>query len=89
MAVGARRADVVWTFLRRGTLLAATGAGIGLVGAIAVSGTIRSLLYGVGPRDAVSLLAGTAVVMTIALAASLVPALRAARTDPLSALRHR
>ena len=89
MAVGARRLDVVWTFLRRGTLLAAIGAAIGLVAAVALSGALRSLLYGVGPRDAVSLIGGTAVVMTIALVASLLPAWKASRTDPLTALRHR
>ena len=89
MAVGARRLDVVWTFLRRGTLLAAIGAAIGLVAAVALGGALRSLLYGVGPRDAVSLVGGTAVVMTIALVASLLPAWKASRTDPLTALRHR
>jgi ABC-type antimicrobial peptide transport system permease subunit len=89
MAVGARRLDVMWTFLRRGTLLAAIGAAIGLVAAVALSGALRSLLYGVGPRDVVSLTGGTAVVMTIALVASLLPAWKASRTDPLTALRHR
>ncbi len=89
MAVGAGRGDVVWTFLRRGTMLAAIGAGIGLVAATALSGAIRSLLYGVGPRDVVSFGSATAVVMAIALAASIVPAWKASKTDPLTALRHR
>lgn len=89
MAVGASRLDVVWNFLRRGTLLAAGGAAIGLVLAFAASGAIRSLLYGIGARDAVSFAGGTILVMTIAIAASLVPAWRASKTDPLTALRHR
>lgn len=89
MAVGARRGDVVWTFLRRGTMLAGIGAAIGLVAATALSGAIRSLLYGIGARDFVSFAAATALVITIALLASLAPAWKASKTDPLSALRHR
>lgn len=89
MAIGARRADVVWTFLRRGFAVAGVGALIGLVMAFALSGAIRSLLYGVGSRDLLSFGAGTAIVVGVALAASLLPALRASRTDPLTALRHR
>jgi macrolide transport system ATP-binding/permease protein len=88
MAVGANRLDVVWDFLRRGVVLAVIGSVIGLALAGAASGAIRSLLYGVGARDAVSFVGGTAIVMSIALLASLVPAWRASRTDPLKALRH-
>jgi predicted permease len=89
MAVGARRGDVVWTFLRRGTVLAGIGAAIGVAAAAALSGAIRSLLYGVSAHDLVSFGGATVVVMTIALAASIVPAWTASKTDPLSALRHR
>jgi predicted permease len=88
MAIGASRGDVAWTFLRRGTVLAGIGAAIGLLLAAAAGGAIRSLLYGVGARDVISFGGGTAVVMTIAVLASLVPAWRASKTDPLSALRH-
>ena len=82
------RIDVVWDFLKRGTWLALVGAAIGLVLAVAASGAIGSLLYGVGARDAISFGGGTIIVMTIALLASLIPAWRASRTDPLKALRH-
>ena len=88
MAIGASGIAVVRDFLRRGTALAGIGALIGLVLAAAASGAIRSLLYGVGARDMMSFAAATAVVMTIAILASLVPAWRAAKTDPLKALRH-
>jgi len=88
MAIGASGIAVVRDFLRRGTALAGIGALIGLVLAAAASGAIRSLLYGVGARDLMSFAAATAVVMTIAILASLVPAWRAAKTDPLKALRH-
>ena len=88
MAVGANRIDVVWDFLRRGITLAGIGAVLGLILAVAASGAIRSLLYGVGARDFVSFGGGTLVVMSIALAASIIPAWRASRIDPLKALRH-
>jgi len=88
MAIGANRANVVWDFLWRGASLAAAGAAIGLVLASAAGGAIGSLLYGVGARDMISFAGGTAVVMTIAILASLVPAWRAAKIDPLKALRH-
>ena len=88
MAIGARRVDVAWSFLRRGAMLAGGGALIGLTISIFVSGAIGSLLYGVGSRDLVAFLGGTALVMTIALGASFFPAWRASRIDPLKALRH-
>lgn len=88
MAIGASRADVIWNFLGRGAWLAGVGATIGLVIAAAVSGAIRSLLYGVGARDVVAFTAGTVLVMGIALTASFFPAWKASKIDPLSALRH-
>jgi ABC-type antimicrobial peptide transport system permease subunit len=89
MAIGASRASVARGFLRRGALLAAAGASIGIIMAIAVSGAIRSLLYGVGPRDVVAFVGATALVMAVAMAASFLPAWKASRVDPLAALRHR
>ena len=88
MAIGASRANVAWNFLSRGATLAGIGAAIGLVIAIAVSGAIRSLLYGVGARDFLAFAGGTGLVMAIALAASFFPAWKASKTDPLAALRH-
>jgi predicted permease len=88
IAIGARRSHVVWTFLKRGAVLAAIGAAIGIGLALVMSRSISALLYGVSSRDVMSFAAATAVVMAIALAASLFPALRASRTDPLTALRH-
>ena len=89
VAVGARRQDVVWTFLRRGARLGVIGSAIGLALALAMSRSLSALLYGVSPRDVVSFAGATAVVMLIALAASFWPAFTASRTDPLTALRHR
>jgi predicted permease len=88
MALGARHADVVWRFLGRGLRLGAIGAAIGMAGALAVTRLLGTLLYGVSATDMVSFGAAAAVVMGITLAASIVPAWRAARTNPISALRH-
>jgi predicted permease len=88
MAVGASRGKVAWEFLRRGATLAAIGATIGLGLAAATSRAISTLLYGVGPHDALAFGGGTALVMAIALGASFFPAWKASKTDPLSALRH-
>jgi macrolide transport system ATP-binding/permease protein len=88
MAIGARRKDVAWSFLGRGATLAAIGTAIGLLMAMVASSAIGSLLYGVGARDVIAFAGGTALVMSIALVASFVPAWRASRTDPLVALRH-
>jgi hypothetical protein len=88
LAVGASRGNVIVTFLRRGAGLAAIGAAIGLVGALAMSRSLGAVLYGVSARDAVAFAGGTAIVMLIALMASLLPAWKASKTDPLTALRY-
>jgi predicted permease len=87
MAVGASRAAVAWTFVKRGAFLAGAGASIGVLLALAVNGVLQSLLYGVSPRDAVSFAVAITLVVLVAVAASAVPAWRAAMTDPLAALR--
>jgi predicted permease len=89
LAVGASRADVVVTFVRRGVALAAAGSLVGLLIALLMSRALGALLYGVSSRDVTSFAGATALVMAIALAASFAPAWQAAKTDPLGALRHR
>jgi ABC-type antimicrobial peptide transport system permease subunit len=65
------------------------GVVCGLALSLLIARILASLLYGVSPTDAVSFSAALAVVMTIVLVASLIPAWRASRTDPIAALRHR
>jgi macrolide transport system ATP-binding/permease protein len=88
MAIGAQPRDIVKRFLTRGFLLAFVGTSCGLVGALAVTRMLRSLLYGVSATDLVSFGAAAAVVLAVALVASWIPSWRAARTDPIAALRH-
>ena len=87
MALGARAPDVMWSVLRRALLLMAAGVAIGAAGAIALTRVMAGLLYEVRPNDAVTFAGAAMVLALLALAASLVPAWRATRVDPLVALR--
>jgi putative ABC transport system permease protein len=87
MAVGARQVNVVRMILREGFVLVGAGVAIGLAGSIALADSIRSLLFGVGPGDPVTLAAVSLVLAGIALSACYIPARRATRIDPLLALR--
>ena len=87
MAVGARREQVVWMILKDSLLLTAAGVLMGVPLAMLVGHALTSSLYGVKPLDAVSYLAAVLGVGAVALAASAVPAGRAASVDPLTALR--
>jgi predicted permease len=87
MAVGARREQVVWMILKDSLLLTMVGVLIGIPLALLVGRTLTSSLYGVKPLDAVSYLVAIAGVAVVALAASALPAGRAASVDPMNALR--
>jgi putative ABC transport system permease protein len=89
IALGAGRRDVLGRFLGRGLRLGAAGAVCGVVLALVVARLLSTLLYGVSATDVVSFTAALALAMTIVLLASLIPAWRASRTDPIAALRHR
>ena len=87
MALGAGRADVVWMVLRRGLQLVGLGVGVGLLASFAVTRVIANQLWGVSPRDPVTLGAAVTVVALAGLAACYFPARRATKVDPLVALR--
>jgi predicted permease len=88
MALGASGASVVFGFLARGLRLGAAGAVLGTLTAFGVGRLLGGVLFGVSATDAVSLAAALAVVLGGVILASIVPAWRAARTNPLLALRH-
>jgi ABC-type antimicrobial peptide transport system permease subunit len=87
VAVGASSGDIVRLILREGIALGASGIVIGLVLAAAGAGALRTLLFEVPPRDPVSLGAVAALLLLATLAAAWLPARRAARVDPIKALR--
>ena len=87
MAVGAQRRQVVWMVLRDSLLLTAIGVGIGIPLAALVARALTASLYGVKPWDAATYMLAICGVALVAVAASMVPARRAANVDPLTALR--
>jgi putative ABC transport system permease protein len=88
MALGAQRDDVLHLILRQGLRLAMFGVGIGLVAAAILTRMMSSLLFGVPPVDIATFLATACVLAVVALAACLIPSRRAARVDPIVALRY-
>jgi putative ABC transport system permease protein len=87
LALGSSVQAIVAIVMRESVLLATAGVALGLIGAVACTRAIRSLLYGVPPFDTPTLLAVVALVVTVALAAGGIPAWRAATTDPQESLR--
>jgi putative ABC transport system permease protein len=87
MALGAQIVDVLKLVLRRAMLLALIGIGIGVAGAVAVTRYLTSLLFGVKPIDTLTFVAVAVVMAVVVFVACLVPARRAAKIDPLEALR--
>lgn len=88
MALGARGRSVVRGFLGRGLRLGVTGAALGGGAALGLGRLLRTALFGVSPTDPLSFARALGIVGGGVLVATLVPAWRAARTNPLSALRH-
>jgi putative ABC transport system permease protein len=88
IALGADRKNILQMVLRRGLGLAIAGAAIGLVGALIVSHLMAGLLYGVRPTDPLTFAGVAALLIGVALLACYIPARRALRVDPLTALRH-
>ena len=87
MALGAHAAQVVWQVVSRGMGLVAAGLGIGIAAALALTRSLASLLYGVSAGDSLTTLAAAVTLGLVALAATYLPARRAATVDPLVVLR--
>jgi putative ABC transport system permease protein len=87
MAMGAPRSAVLRMVLREAGVLVAVGLVLGLILAVAAAGSARALLFGLDPTDPTTLVLACGLLAVIGFVAGLVPALRASRLDPSSALR--
>jgi ABC-type antimicrobial peptide transport system permease subunit len=88
MALGAQRNDVLSMVLRSGMKLVGVGLAAGFAGAFAATRLLRSLLYGVSPVDPLTFAGVPLLLAGVALLACLLPARRAAKVDPMEALRY-
>ena len=87
MALGAQRRQVLWMVVRESLAMTAVGVVVGLPLAVAAGRLLRAILFGLGPGDPAVFTGALAGIAVIALAASLIPARRAASVDPMQALR--
>jgi len=87
MALGARTSDVLRLILRQGMALTAIGLAVGLIAAVAATRLVASMLFEVKASDPATYIAVAALIGVVSLAASYIPAARAARVDPAAALR--
>jgi putative ABC transport system permease protein len=86
-ALGATPGNILQLVVGQGARLAVVGLGVGLFGAFALTRSLQALLFGVGPNDPTTIALATGVLLAAALAACLVPAVRALRVDPSQAFR--
>lgn len=87
MALGAVRWNVLWLILRQAAMLVAIGLVVGLGVALVATRAASTLLYGLKPNDPMTIVAATLILIAVAVIAGCIPALRAARIDPMVALR--
>jgi predicted permease len=88
VALGAERSDVLKLVVGQGFKLTLMGIGIGILGALALTRSLSSLLYGVKPTDPLTFVAVPLILAGVALLASYIPARRATKVDPMLALRY-
>ena len=88
LALGAQGRDVLRMVVGQGMVLALVGVGCGLVAALLMTRVMRTLLYEVSPTDAATFAGVSVLLAVVALLACLIPALRATRVDPMTALRY-
>ena len=88
MALGARRFDVLKLVVRQGMVLTLIGVILGLLGALALTRVMSTLLFGVTAKDPLTFAVVAALLLAVAFIACFVPARRATKVDPLTALRY-
>jgi len=88
LALGATPGNLVTLVLRQAVSVAALGAGVGVIAALALTSSVQHLLFGINAMDPLTFMAMTVIPLLVAVLASAIPARRAARVDPLVSLRH-
>jgi len=88
MALGAHQVNVLALVFRQGLTLATVGIAVGILGAFVLTRLLSTLLYSVTPTDPVTFATAPAILLVVAALACWIPARRAARIDPMLALRH-
>jgi ABC-type antimicrobial peptide transport system permease subunit len=88
MALGAQRALVLTMILRDAAVLLLAGVAIGSISALASASILKSMLYGIGPRDPLVMAVVCTVIASVGFVAAYIPARRAAGVDPMVALRY-
>jgi putative ABC transport system permease protein len=88
MALGARRGDVLWLILKQGMGMAVIGTLVGISAAWALRQVVSGLVFGISPADPLTFISAAVLLIAFAGGASILPARRAASTDPVAALRH-
>ena len=88
MALGAQRRDVLKLVIGQGLKLVLIGSAVGLVGALVLTRVMSSLLFGISATDPTTIITISLALVTVALAASYIPARRATKVDPLVAIRN-
>ena len=88
LALGAQKLDVLGMVLKDGARMTLAGIFIGLVGALALTRLMRTMLYGIRPTDPLTFVSVAAVLGAVAMLACYLPARRAMKVDPMEALRH-
>jgi ABC-type antimicrobial peptide transport system permease subunit len=88
MALGARALHILQLILRHGLVLVVCGVALGVAGALALTRFLTTLLFGITPTDTLTFVVVAAIFFFIAMVAALIPARRATKVDPLTALRY-
>lgn len=88
LALGAQRSDVLRLVLGQGLKMTASGVALGLVSSLALTRLVSKILYGVSATDPLTFVVVALILMVVAILACIVPARRATKVDPLTALRH-
>jgi putative ABC transport system permease protein len=88
MALGARISDVLIMVLREGLAVTAAGVAVGVIAALGLVQLLNKLLFGIAAHDAITFMAVAVMLLLVGALASLVPARRASKIDPMVALRY-